>query len=278
VLLKQNGQVIDQQTLRYGLRDIQVKTDGVYLNGKYLKLQGVNCHQDHAGVGSALPDYLQYYRIGLLREMGVNAYRASHNPPTPELLDACDSLGMLVMDENRLLNSGREHLDQVERLIRRDRSRTCVFMWCIGNEEFGIQQTDYGKRIAQTLLNKQRQLDPTRTCTYASDLPNVYWGVNEVIPVRGFNYREFAVADYHRDHPEQPIIGTEMGSTVSTRGFMLSTVCAAICPIRIFMPPGGRVVPKPGGRWLPKMITGWGASSGPDSITGESRRPFPGPM
>ena len=218
VLLKQNGQVIDQQTLRYGLRDIQVKTDGVYLNGKHLKLQGVNCHQDHAGVGSALPDYLQYYRIGLLREMGVNAYRASHNPPTPELLDACDSLGMLVMDENRLLNSGREHLDQVERLIRRDRSRTCVFMWCIGNEEFGIQQTDYGKRIAQTLLNKQRQLDPTRTCTYASDLPNVFRGVNEVIPVRSFNCRQFAVADYHRDHPRQPIIGTEMGSTVSTRG------------------------------------------------------------
>ncbi|HKK74929.1 MAG TPA: beta-galactosidase GalA [Saprospiraceae bacterium] len=218
VLLKQNGRIIDQQTLRYGLRDIQVKTDGIYLNGEHLKLQGVNCHQDHAGVGSALPDYLQYYRIALLKEMGVNTYRTSHNPPTPELLDACDSLGMLVMDENRLLNTGREHLDQFERLLRRDRSRTCVFMWCIGNEEFGIQQTDYGKRIAQTLVRRQQQLDPTRTCTYASDLANVFRGVNEVIPVRSFNYRHFAVADYHRDHPEQPIIGTEMGSTVSTRG------------------------------------------------------------
>lgn len=218
VNIKSNEKLIDRQILRFGIRNIEVKTNGVFLNGKHVKLYGVNCHQDHAGVGSALPDYLQYYRIRLLKNMGVNAYRTSHNPPTPELLDACDSLGMLVMDETRLLNSSPEYLGQFERLLRRDRSRTCVFMWSIGNEEGWIHTSPTGKRIAETLLQKQQQLDPTRTSTYAADLPNVFKGINEIIPVRSFNYRQFAVADYHRDHPHQPIIGTEMGSTVTTRG------------------------------------------------------------
>ncbi|MBL7743236.1 MAG: glycosyl hydrolase 53 family protein [Chitinophagaceae bacterium] len=218
VEVRSGGRMVDRQVMRYGIRQVEIKTNGVFLNGKHIKLLGVNCHQDHAGVGSALPDYLQYYRIDLLKNFGVNAYRTSHNAPTPELLDACDSLGMLVMDEQRLLNSGPEYMNQFERLVKRDRSRACVFMWSIGNEEGWIHTTTFGKRIAQTFIAKQKELDPTRTCTYAADLANVYKGVNEVIPVRSFNYRHFGVADYHRDHPEQPIIGTEMGSTVTTRG------------------------------------------------------------
>ncbi|HQX74221.1 MAG TPA: glycosyl hydrolase 53 family protein, partial [Chitinophagaceae bacterium] len=217
-VIKRNGKVVDSVKQRFGIRTIEIKPNGVFLNGQYVKLKGVNNHQDHAGVGSALPDYLQYYRISLLKRMGVNAYRTSHNAPTPELLDACDSLGMLVMDEQRLLNSSPEYIDQFERLIRRDRSRPSVFMWSIGNEEGWVHTNSTGKRIAQTLIAKQKELDPTRTCTYAADLPNVFNGINEVIPVRSFNYRQFAVADYHRDHPDQPIIGTEMGSTVTTRG------------------------------------------------------------
>jgi beta-galactosidase len=218
VEIKTDKNLTDRKQIRFGLRQLEVKPNGVFLNGQYVKLKGVNNHQDHAGVGSALPDYLQYYRISLLKRMGVNAYRTSHHAPTPELLDACDSLGMLVMDEQRLLNSSPEYMDQFERLIKRDRSRTSVFMWSIGNEEGWIHTNSFGKRIAQTFIAKQKELDPTRTCTYAADLPNVYNGINEVIPVRSFNYRQFAVADYHRDHPDQPIIGTEMGSTVTTRG------------------------------------------------------------
>jgi len=218
-IIKSGDQVIDSVKQRIGIRTIRLDPkEGFFLNGEYVKLQGVNNHQDHAGVGSALPDYLQYYRVALLKEMGVNAYRTSHHAPTPELLAACDSLGMLVMDEQRLLNSSPEYMSQLERLIKRDRNHPSVFLWSIGNEEGWIQTNSTGKRIAQTLLAKQRALDPTRTSTYAADVPNVFEGVNEVIPVRGFNYRQFAVADYHRDHPNQPIIGTEMGSTVTTRG------------------------------------------------------------
>ena len=218
VEIRSGDKIIDKQTMRFGIRTVEIKPNGVFLNGQHVKLLGVNNHQDHAGVGSALPDYLQYYRIRLLKNMGVNAYRTSHNPPTPELLDACDSLGMLVMDETRLLNSSPEYMNQFERMIKRDRNRASVFMWSIGNEEGWIHTNSVGKRLAQTFIAKQKELDPTRTCTYAADVPNVFNGINEVIPVRSFNYREKAVADYHRDHPTQPIIGTEMGSTVTTRG------------------------------------------------------------
>ncbi len=218
-VVKQNNQIIHQKKINFGIKTVKFDAkEGFFLNGKKIKIQGTNNHQDHAGIGSALPDFMQYYRIKLLKEMGSNAYRASHNAPTPELLEACDSLGMLVVDEQRLLNSSPEYIDQFKRLIKRDRNHASVFLWSIGNEEQNIQGNDYGKRIAQTLLAIQEELDPTRTSTYAADMPNEFKGVNEVIPIRGFNYREYAVADYHRDHPNQPLLGTEMGSTVTTRG------------------------------------------------------------
>jgi len=210
--------LVDEQDERFGIRSINITDSGVYLNSKYVKIKGTNNHQDHAGVGSALPDYLQYYRIGLLKQMGANAYRTSHHAPTPELLDACDSLGMLVLDENRLLNISEQYMQDWEWQLKRDRSRASVFLWSIGNEEGWVQGNNIGKAVAQQLIAKQKELDPSRVSTYAADMGNVYPGINEVIPVRGFNYREYAVSDYHKDHPLQPLIGTEMGSTVTTRG------------------------------------------------------------
>jgi beta-galactosidase len=218
-VVKSGNQIVHQTKTRFGIKSVKFDAkEGFFLNGKHIKIQGTNNHQDHAGIGSALPDYIQYYRVKLLKEMGSNAYRASHHAPTPELLEACDSLGLLVVDEQRLLNSSSEYIDQFKRVIKRDRNHVSVFLWSIGNEEQNIQGNDYGKKIAQTLLAIQEDLDPTRTSTYAADMANEFKGVNEVIPIRGFNYREYAVADYHRDHPNQPLLGTEMGSTVTTRG------------------------------------------------------------
>ena len=218
-VVKQENQIIDKKKVNFGIKTVRFDAnEGFFLNGKHIKIQGTNNHQDHAGIGSALPDFMQYYRIKLLKEMGSNAYRTSHNAPTPELLEACDSLGMLVLDEQRLLNSSAEYKDQFERLLRRDRNHPSVFLWSIGNEEQNVQGNDYGKRIAQSLLAIQKEVDPSRTSTYAADMGNDFKGVNEVIPIRSFNYRQFAVADYHRDHPNQPLLGTEMGSTVTTRG------------------------------------------------------------
>jgi beta-galactosidase len=229
-IVKQNGKIVDSINQRFGIRHISIQPNGLFLNGTHVKIQGTNNHQDHAGLGSALPDYLQYYRVRLLKNLGCNAMRTSHNAPTPELLDACDSLGMLVLDENRLLNSSPEYVDQFKRLLLRDRSHTCVFLWSIANEEGWVQTQDVGRRIAQSLLTIQKELDPTRISTYAADVANVFHGINEVIPVRGFNYRQFGVADYHRDHPNQPIIGTEMGSTVTTRGAYVKDTIKAYVP------------------------------------------------
>lgn len=230
-VILENGKIVHKEQTRFGIRTVVFDAQkGFFLNGKHIKIKGTNNHQDHAGIGSALPDYLQYYRIQKLKELGSNAYRCSHNAPTKELLEACDSLGMLVLNEQRLLNSSPEYMDQFERLIKRDRNHPSVFLWSIGNEEGWIQKNDFGKKIALTLLAKQKELDPTRTSTYAADMPNEFNGVNEVIPVRGFNYRQYAVGDYHKDHPNQPLLGTEMGSTVTTRGIYEKNEIRAYVP------------------------------------------------
>jgi len=230
-LVKLDGKTLDSTTTVFGVRTIAIDKDkGVLLNGKHVKIKGTNCHQDHAGVGAALPDALQYYRIRKLKEMGSNAYRTSHNPPTPELLQACDELGMLVLDENRLIGTSRQYTDEFEKLIKRDRNHPCIFLWSIGNEEGWIQKTNVGKRLAQTMIQRQKELDPSRVCTYAADMGNERPGINEVIPVRGFNYRIPLVDDYHRDNPDQPIVGTETGSTVCTRGIYVADTVKGYVP------------------------------------------------
>jgi beta-galactosidase len=230
-IVRSGGQTVDSVCTRFGIRTVTIDKDkGLFLNGQPVKIQGVCCHQDHAGVGSALPDYLQFYRIQLLKEMGVNSYRTSHNPPTPELLDACDSLGMLVLDEARLMNSGAEYGAEWEKLILRDRNHPSVFMWSIGNEEWVIQTSTTGKRIAQNQILKQQELDPYRTCTYAANVGNEWNGVNEVIPVRGFNYHLSAIDPYRKAHPDQPLMGSEMASTVSTRGIYEKDTVNAYVP------------------------------------------------
>ena len=219
--VESNGRVVDRQTTPFGIRTVAFDADrGFLLNGKPYELKGTCNHQDHAGVGAALPDALQSFRIARLKEMGVNAYRTSHNPPTPELLEACDRLGLLVMDENRLLGSDEENLRRWQDQIQRDRNHPSVAIWSIANEEFRTQGTPTGKRVAQTMQNLVRQLDPTRPVTYASPVGNEFEGINSIIEVRGWNYRigTNRMDAYHAAHPAQPNVGSEQGSTVSTRG------------------------------------------------------------
>lgn len=218
--IRSGRSLLDSCVTLFGIRTVRFDADkGFFLNDKPVKIKGVCCHQDHAGVGSALPDRLQYYRIEKLKEMGCNAYRTSHNPPTNEVLDACDSLGMLVMDENRLLGSTPEILDQFRTLILRDRNHPSVIIWSLGNEEWQVQDKSIGRRLASSLKTIQRQLDPTRLCTYAANNGNHYEGTNRVVDVRGINYIVLGDPDkYHRDHPAQPVIGSEEASTLCTRG------------------------------------------------------------
>jgi len=214
------GRTVDRVETPFGIRTVGFDPDrGFLLNGKPYRLNGTSNHQDHAGVGSALPDGLQYFRIARLKEMGCNAYRTAHNPPTPELLEACDRLGMLVMDENRLIGSDAQHLDRLERQIRRDRNHPSVAIWSMGNEEFATEKTPAGGRVVATMQALTKRLDPSRPVTFNADLGDVYSGIDEVIEVRGWSYHVGPAMDaYHREHPRQPNVGSEQGSTVGTRG------------------------------------------------------------
>lgn len=215
-----DGKIVDRKETEFGIRTVAFDKDkGFLLNGKPYVLKGTCNHQDHAGVGAALPDDLQYFRIAKLKEFGCNAYRCSHNPPTPELLEACDRLGMIVMDESRLLGSDEENMRKWETLIKRDRNHASVAMWCVGNEEFYAQRTPEGGNAARKMQELVKRLDPTRPVTYAANMGDEFVGVNPVIEVRGWNYHVTTNMDnYHAKHPEQPNVGTETASTVSTRG------------------------------------------------------------
>ena len=213
-----NERATDQYETTFGVRTIKFDADGgFFLNGKPVKIKGTCNHQDHAGVGSALPGRIQSYRIEKLKEMGANGYRTSHNPPTPELLDACDRLGMLVMDETRTMSSSPEALSNLETLVRRDRNHPSLFIWALGNEE-SEQGTERGVRIVTTMKRLVRRLDPSRPVTVAM---NDAWGrgVSAVVDVQGFNYKlSPPIDEFHQKFPKKPAIGTEVGSTVSTRG------------------------------------------------------------
>jgi len=218
--VESGDKVVDRKETEFGIRTVGFDTDkGFLLNGKPYVLKGTCNHQDHAGVGAALPDRLQWFRIARLKEMGCNAYRTSHNPPTPELLEACDHLGMVVMDENRLLGSDAQNLRRLEGLVRRDRNHACVGIWSIANEEFGVQDTPAGGRVAATMQRFIKELDATRPVTYPAPVGNDFQGINKVIEVRGWNYHVgHDMENYHQAHPSQPEVGTEQGSTVCTRG------------------------------------------------------------
>ncbi|MDE2265596.1 MAG: DUF4982 domain-containing protein [Alphaproteobacteria bacterium] len=224
------GKAVDDAAVSFGIRSINFDPDkGFFLNGKPIKLNGTCNHQDHAGVGSALPDRLHAWRIERLREMGCNAYRTAHNPPAPELLDACDRVGILVVDETRRMSSDEEAISELERMIRRDRNHPSVILWSIGNEE-PQQGTDRGARIATTMKRVCRELDPTRPITAAVDNDKVWGiGITPVLDVLGCNYRTGKIPAFHQHYPNKPTIGTETGSTVCTRGIYVSDPTSGYC-------------------------------------------------
>ena len=212
-----HGQVTDVYTTTTGFRDIAFDAErGFLLNGKQLKLKGVNMHQDHAGVGAALPEALMAWRIKQLKAFGCNAYRASHNPMTPAQLDVCDREGILVIDENRLSGINDEHIRLLERMIKRDRNHPSIILWSDGNEEWGMENTVQGKRVAEAMREYTRLFDPTRPSTMANA------GGAEMIKgldVVGFNYIvQNDVDNRKKNNPTWKIVGTEETTGCGTRG------------------------------------------------------------
>ena len=217
------GKAVDERRTAIGFRTIRFDADkGLLVNDRPVKLKGVCLHQDHAGVGVAVPDALLAWRLERLKAMGCNAIRMSHNAPNAELLDWCDRMGFLVMDENRNFNPAPDYLAQLEWLVRRDRNHPSVILWSVFNEE-PMQGTEAGVEMVRRMAAAVRRLDDSRPITAAMN--GLFYNpanVSTVVDVMGFNYYQNDYDKFHRLNPTKPITSSEDTSAFETRGAFAS--------------------------------------------------------
>jgi len=224
VVLRDNKPVGSVDTT-CGFRTIRFDAkEGFFLNDQLLKLQGTCNHQDHAGVGVAVPDSIWEFRVRKLKEMGSNAYRTAHNPPSRELLDICDRMGMLVMDETRHFNTSPEYMKQLEWLVRRDRNHPSVIMWSLFNEE-ALEVNEEGMEMTRTMNALVKRLDTTRPTTGGQNKGQLGRDGKAnpknaalAVDVVGINYQVDKYDKIRAAYPDKPIISTEDTSQVMTRG------------------------------------------------------------
>ncbi len=216
LLLAPDGRVLDRTTCPFGIRTVHFDANqGFLLNGKRTAIQGTCNHQDHAGVGAAVPDWLWEDHVRALQAIGSNAHRI-HHMNCSALMDCCDRMGMLVLAETRWESSTPDGLAQLEAMIRRDRNRPSVFLWSLANEE-PEQGTDRGARILASMKAVANRLDPSRGVTAAMN-GAFDKGFSGVVDVQGFNYELPLIDPFRASRPDQPCLGTEVASTFFTRG------------------------------------------------------------
>lgn len=226
------GALTDTYATTFGIRSLQVIPDkGFYLNGHRIVFQGTCNHHDLGPLGAAVNKAAIRRQLRLLKDMGCNAYRTSHNMPAPELIEACNEMGMMVMAEsfdewqagkvaNGYHKMFREWVDKdVTNLVRHYRNDPCIVMWCIGNE-VPDQGTANGGKICRMIQDIFHREDPTRPCTQGMDRPDAAINNNfaSIMDVPGFNYRPFKYAEAYKKLPQQVLVGSETASTVSSRG------------------------------------------------------------
>ncbi len=215
----EGGVTTDEVVTTCGFRTQRFDADhGFFLNDTHVKLQGVCLHQDHAGVGVAVPAALWDYRLKRLKALGCNAVRCAHNAPAREFLDACDRLGFLVMDENRVFNPAPEHMAELQWMVRRDRNHPSVILWSVFNEE-PMQGTEAGYEMVRRMREAVRELDTTRPVTGAmNDGLAAPVNVSQTLDVIGFNYQQDAYDAFHKANPHIPMTSSEDTSSYSVRG------------------------------------------------------------
>jgi beta-galactosidase len=225
-----SGAVVDRNTTSFGIREIKVDAEhGLRINGESYKLKGACVHHDNGPLGSAAIDRAEERRVELLKANGYNAIRCSHNPPSSVFLDACDRMGMMVIDEafdmwEQPKNPEDYHLDfkdswksDIDSMVLRDRNHPCVIMWSIGNE-ISERSDPEGVRIAKDLSSRVRELDTSRPVTMAvpfffdatkprpwSDTDAAY----QFLDVCGYNYTKDHYESDHQLHPSRVMMGTE---------------------------------------------------------------------
>jgi beta-galactosidase len=231
--IKRDGMVIDDYETSFGIRTFRFDAEkGFFLNGRSLKMKGVNLHHDLGPLGAAVSTRATERQLEIMQVMGVNAIRTAHNPPSPEQLDLCDKMGILVMDESfdewrkpkwNVLTSYNIYFDEwaekdMAALVKRDRNHPSVIMWSTGNEvpELG---TEDGKKSAKLLADVCRELDPTRPVSSGIHLSiELDQELMDIFDVAGFNYWHEQLEDIHRTYPDKPLLVTEASAVLSTRG------------------------------------------------------------
>lgn len=228
------GELSDSETIPYGIREIRFDKDrGFLLNGERVKINGVCMHHDLGPIGAAFHVAAAKRQLLILKEMGCNAIRTSHNPPAPQLLDLCDELGFLVMDEafdcwhtGKVTNDYHIHFDEdsekdLSTLVRRDRNHPCVILWSIGNELMEIRDVALrGDLIAKRLKSIIQQHDTSRPVTAGLDACDmaIATGIADQVDIPSWNYRPQSYGEYHRRFPHCPVLASETLSTLSSRG------------------------------------------------------------
>ena len=223
----------DEYTTRFGIRTLEiVPGKGFFLNGKLTKFKGVCNHHDLGPLGGAVNDAAIRRQIRILKDMGCNAIRTSHNMPAPELVEACDEMGMMLMVESfdewksaKMANGYHKIFDEwVEKdltnLIRHYRNNPSIVMWCIGNEVPDQWNGNNGPKLSRMLQDICHREDPTRPVTQGMDAPDAVVNNNmaAVMDVAGFNYRPFKYKVNYKKLPQRIVLGSETASTVSSRG------------------------------------------------------------
>lgn len=236
-LVQQDGKLVDRLETSFGIRTVEfTANDGFHLNGKRVPLQGVCLHHDLGALGAAFNTRAAERQLQIMKDMGVNAIRTSHNPPAPELLDLCDRMGLLVMDEftdtwtyakkkngyARLFNDWSE--SDLKAMVRRDRNHPSIIFWSIGNE-IGEQADPKKHYIATELSDLVHKEDPTRKTTAGCDRPQSGTnGFQKTVDVFGYNYKPMLYAKFRAANPQQPLYGSETSSCISSRGEYLFPV------------------------------------------------------
>jgi beta-galactosidase len=226
--------LIDDYTTNVGIRSFNFDADkGFSLNGQRMKINGVCMHHDLGALGAAVNTRAMERQLEILKAMGCNAIRTSHNPPAPELLDLCDRMGFLVMDEafdmwkkkkNKFDYSwdwDKWHVQDLQDQVLRDRNHPSVFVWSIGNE-IREQKDSTGINIGRELVAIVKQLDKTRPVTSAlsdADLNKNFIYQSNALDLVGLNYHPEVYAGFQKNYPGQKFIGTEQMSALASRGF-----------------------------------------------------------
>ena len=220
-----NDKIIDNYDTTFGIRTIEYTDKGLLLNGVQTPLYGTCFHQDFVGVGAAIPDAIQNYKIEKIKEVGFNAFRSSHNPATLELLDACDRLGVLVINENRIIETTKHRIEDLKELIKSSRNHPSVFAWSISNEEI-FAGSYQALRILDKLLPYAKSLDDSRLFlsaeAFLSGEMAAKYGL-ELYDVFGMNYAESALNNHQieklsAEYPDMKFLSTESASWYTTRG------------------------------------------------------------